>query len=180
MTLEGFQRETLVEKNRRLRQEKCRHEEIYSSIIVTPFKRVGLASASTAQKPRFQEKCAMKDLPHEKQKLLDDSLGVATHRVALKVLETPREGTGGGLRDHARGAETHCDHRACAARHGRPIYDLAARAGRHNRAQRRGAGAAAHSELVGLTTTSCEYRASSSQWSLHTGLPSRIRASLSL
>jgi hypothetical protein len=31
------------------------------------------------QKPRFQEKCAMKDLPHEKQKLLDDSLGVATH-----------------------------------------------------------------------------------------------------
>jgi hypothetical protein len=47
----------------------------------------------------------MKDLPHEKQKLLDDSLGVATHRVALKVLETPREGTGGGLRDHARGAE---------------------------------------------------------------------------
>jgi hypothetical protein len=26
----------------------------------------------------------MKDLPHEKQKLLDDSLGVATHRVASR------------------------------------------------------------------------------------------------
>jgi hypothetical protein len=42
MTLEELQRETLGEKNRRLRQEKCRDEEIYSSIIVTPFKRVGL------------------------------------------------------------------------------------------------------------------------------------------
>jgi hypothetical protein len=29
MTLEELQRETLVEKNRRLRQQKCRHEEIY-------------------------------------------------------------------------------------------------------------------------------------------------------
>lgn len=33
MTLEELQNETLVQKNTRLLQAKCRHEEIYSSTV---------------------------------------------------------------------------------------------------------------------------------------------------
>ena len=36
MTLEELTKETLSEKNRRLRQEKCQHEEIYSSTVAGP------------------------------------------------------------------------------------------------------------------------------------------------
>lgn len=36
MTLEELQNETLVEKNRRLRQAKCPHEEVYSSTVWGP------------------------------------------------------------------------------------------------------------------------------------------------
>ncbi len=36
MTLEELQAETLTEKNRRLQQEKCRHNEIYCSTVVGP------------------------------------------------------------------------------------------------------------------------------------------------
>ena len=33
MTLDELVKETLVEKNRRLRQAKCSHEEVYSSTV---------------------------------------------------------------------------------------------------------------------------------------------------
>jgi hypothetical protein len=33
MTLDDLVKETLVEKNRRLRQEKCSHPEVYSSTV---------------------------------------------------------------------------------------------------------------------------------------------------
>lgn len=36
MTLDDLVRETLIEKNRRLRQAKCKHEEIYSSTVMGP------------------------------------------------------------------------------------------------------------------------------------------------
>jgi hypothetical protein len=36
MTIEELQRETLMEKNRRLLQEKCRHSEIYCSVACGP------------------------------------------------------------------------------------------------------------------------------------------------
>jgi hypothetical protein len=36
LALEELQRETLVEKNRRLRQTKCKHEEVYSSSVTGP------------------------------------------------------------------------------------------------------------------------------------------------
>jgi hypothetical protein len=36
MTIEELVRETLVEKNRRLRQAKCCHEEVYSSTVAGP------------------------------------------------------------------------------------------------------------------------------------------------
>lgn len=36
MTLEELQRETLVEKNRRLRQLRCPHEEVYFSTMCGP------------------------------------------------------------------------------------------------------------------------------------------------
>jgi hypothetical protein len=36
MTLEELQRETLTEKNRRLRQLRCPHEEVYSSSVLGP------------------------------------------------------------------------------------------------------------------------------------------------
>lgn len=36
MTLAELVNETLVEKNRRLRQMKCQHEEVYSSTVAGP------------------------------------------------------------------------------------------------------------------------------------------------
>lgn len=36
MTLEELTNETLTQKNRRLRQEKCEHEEIFCSTVSTP------------------------------------------------------------------------------------------------------------------------------------------------
>jgi hypothetical protein len=36
MTLDELQRETLTEKNRRLQQAKCPHEEIYTSTVTGP------------------------------------------------------------------------------------------------------------------------------------------------
>jgi hypothetical protein len=36
MNLEELARETLTQKNRRLRQERCRHVEIYSSSVTSP------------------------------------------------------------------------------------------------------------------------------------------------
>lgn len=36
MTIEELVRETLVEKNRRLRQAKCHHDEVYSSTVAGP------------------------------------------------------------------------------------------------------------------------------------------------
>lgn len=36
MTLQELAAETLVEKNRRLRQEKCRHEEMFTSTVTSP------------------------------------------------------------------------------------------------------------------------------------------------
>jgi hypothetical protein len=36
MTLRELERETLTEKNRRLWQEKCPHEEVYSSTVTGP------------------------------------------------------------------------------------------------------------------------------------------------
>ena len=36
MTLEELARETLVEKNRRLRQAKCTHEEVHRSTVTGP------------------------------------------------------------------------------------------------------------------------------------------------
>lgn len=36
MTLEELVNETLVEKNRRLRQARCPHEEVYSSTVIGP------------------------------------------------------------------------------------------------------------------------------------------------
>jgi len=36
MTIDELVRETLVEKNRRLRQAKCPHEEVYSSTVAGP------------------------------------------------------------------------------------------------------------------------------------------------
>lgn len=36
LTLEELQRETLVEKHSRLKQERCLHEEIYSSTVYGP------------------------------------------------------------------------------------------------------------------------------------------------
>lgn len=36
MTLNEFVSEPLTQKNRRLMQEKCRHEEIYSSTVAGP------------------------------------------------------------------------------------------------------------------------------------------------
>ncbi len=36
MTLAEQVRETLSEKNKRLRQEKCQHEEVYSSAVSGP------------------------------------------------------------------------------------------------------------------------------------------------
>lgn len=36
MTLKELVKETLVQKNRRMRQEKCSHEEVYSSTVIGP------------------------------------------------------------------------------------------------------------------------------------------------
>jgi hypothetical protein len=36
MTLEKLVKETLTQKNARLQQERCRHKEIYSSIVTSP------------------------------------------------------------------------------------------------------------------------------------------------
>lgn len=36
MTLEELAKETLVQKNRRLRQEKCEHEEVFCSTVSGP------------------------------------------------------------------------------------------------------------------------------------------------
>ena len=36
MTLEELTRETLTQKNRRLRQEKCDHEEVFCSTVIGP------------------------------------------------------------------------------------------------------------------------------------------------
>lgn len=36
MTLDELARETLTEKNRRLLQAKCEHEEVYSSAVTGP------------------------------------------------------------------------------------------------------------------------------------------------
>jgi hypothetical protein len=36
MTLQELVDETLVQKNRRLRQAKCQHEEVYSSTVLGP------------------------------------------------------------------------------------------------------------------------------------------------
>lgn len=36
MTLDDMVKETLVEKNRRARQAKCPHEEVYSSTVAGP------------------------------------------------------------------------------------------------------------------------------------------------
>jgi hypothetical protein len=36
MTLEELTKETLTEKNRRIRQEKCQHEEVYCSTVSGP------------------------------------------------------------------------------------------------------------------------------------------------
>jgi hypothetical protein len=37
VTLEELARETLTQKNKRLRQEKCQHKDIYQTTIIGPF-----------------------------------------------------------------------------------------------------------------------------------------------